>query len=253
MADRDFSDFYVGYQNQAPSVLAGFLRRVVVGLLLAAVGVAAVLVLLQSRFDPGAFEYGVVRDFSGTIQETPHPLLLVDPAVAVGEELASWFLLVAVGKHGAEADVEGLDGKRVRLQGSLIYREGEAMIEVVAGSVEALDASGAAPPVSVDLGIQTLRGEIVDSKCFLGVMKPGRGKPHRACATRCISGGIPPVLRVETADGDFRHFLLTDEAGGTVNDRVLDLVAEPVEVTGRVSRRGDQLTLAADPAAYRRL
>ena len=28
--------------------------------------------------------------------------------------------------------------------------------------------------------------------CFLGVMKPGRSKPHRACAVRCISGGIPP-------------------------------------------------------------
>lgn len=24
-------------------------------------------------------------------------------------------------------------------------------------------------------------------------MKPGEGKAHRACAIRCIAGGIPPV------------------------------------------------------------
>ena len=127
------------------------------------------------------------------------------------------------------------------------------MIEVVSGSVEAIEANGAASAPPVDLGTQTLRGEIVDAKCFLGVMKPGRGKPHRACAARCISGGVPPVLRVETAGGEFRHFLLTDEGGATVNDRVLDLVAEPIEITGEVTRRGDLLLLAADPSTYRRL
>ena len=31
------------------------------------------------------------------------------------------------------------------------------------------------------------------------------------------------------------------------------LVAEPVEITGRVSRRGGLLTLHADPTSYRRL
>ena len=46
------------------------------------------------------------------------------------------------------------------------------------------------------LGKQTFVGEIVDSKCFLGVMNPGRLTPHRACAIRCISGGVPPVLLV---------------------------------------------------------
>ena len=47
--------------------------------------------------------------------------------------------------------------------------------------------------------------------------------------------------------------LLVSEAGEPVNDQVLHLVAEPVEITGRVSRRGGLLTLRADPASYRRL
>jgi hypothetical protein len=128
------------------------------------------------------------------------------------------------------------------------------MVEVAGGSVTPNDRSTAAVfPVPIDLGVQALRGEIVDSKCFLGAMRPGRGKPHRACATLCIRGGIPPVLRVETANGEYRHFLLTDEDGRAVNDRVLDVVAEPVEITGRVIRTGDMLVLQANPATIRHL
>ena len=249
----DGHDFYVGYQARAPVRLGRFLRRTSAALLVLAAVVAASLAALQGPFDPGVFEFGVVRDFEGVVRETPHPMLLVDrPDRAAGQ--ASRHLLVAFGKHGAEPEVDGLDGRRARLRGSLIRRQGQTMIEVVAGSVEALGPAAPGPPGgAVDLGRQTLRGEIVDSKCFLGVMKPGRGKPHRACATLCIRGGIPPVLRVETRDGDFRHLLLTDPSGGAVNDRVLDRIAVPVEVTGRVLRDGDLLILETDPSTIRTL
>lgn len=39
----------------------------------------------------------------------------------------------------------------------------------------------------------TLEDEIIDPKCYFGVI-PGKGKIHRSCAIRCISDGIPPVL-----------------------------------------------------------
>jgi hypothetical protein len=243
-------DFYIGYQREAPPTLAAFLRRLVVTLLVTAGVVAVTLAALQQPFDPGVFEFGVVRDFEGVLKERPHPQLLVDrPGGASGEP--SRFYLVATGKRGADEEVAGFDGRRVLLRGSLIHREGQTMVELVSGSVEPTAAFETAPATAaVDLGIHTLRGEIVDSKCFLGVMKPGRGKPHRACATLCIRGGIPPVLRVETLGGEHRHFLLTDETGGAVNDRVLDLVGEPVEITGRVLRAGELLELRADPSSF---
>ena len=251
MAER--GDFYVGYQRRAPAGLGRFLRRTTAALVLLAAAVAAVLAALQSDFDPGVFEFGVVRDFAGVIRERPHPLLLVDRPGRNGER-SSRFYLVAAGKHGADELVAGLDGRRARLRGSLIHRQGQTMVEVVAGSVQAIDETAARPSGgTADLGVQTLRGEIVDSKCYLGVMKPGRGKPHRACATLCIRGGIPPVLRVVAPGGEHRHLLLTDSAGGAVNDRVLDLIAEPVEVTGRVRRDGDLLILQTDPDTIRRL
>jgi len=208
--------------------------------------------VVQGPFDPGVFEFGVVRSFEGLIQEGPYPMLLVERPGDSGDAAVSDFFLVRVGKHGAADEVAGLDGRQVRLEGSLIYREGKTMIEVVGGSVEPLGDPTRRPRGSEDLGIQTLSGEIVDSKCFFGVMKPGHGKPHRACATVCIVGGVPPVLRVEAENGDYRHFLLVDERGRRVNDRVLEWIGEPIEITGEVSRNGDLLILSADPGTYRR-
>ena len=247
-------EFYIGYQTRAPAGLSRFLRRAVALLLAFAAALALVLIAIQGRFDPGVFEFGIVRSFEGVILEEPHPMLLVERPGGDGSAPISRFFLVASGKHGAEAEVAGFGGQGVRLEGSLIYREGQTMIEVSSGSVESLGEADRAPRTDFsELGTQTLRGEIVDSKCFFGVMKPGRGKPHRACATRCISGGIPPVLRVETRSGDYQHYLLVDQDATTVNDRVLELVAEPVEITGRVVRRDNLLVLEANPESYRRI
>ncbi len=98
----------------------------------------------------------------------------------------------------------------------------------------------------------TLTGEIVDSKCFLGVLNPGALTTHRACAIRCISGGIPSVLLVRRTNGLALYFLLLSRDGKPVNKQLLNLVAEPVEITGEVERQGELLILRADPATYRR-
>ena len=84
-------------------------------------------------------------------------------------------------------------------------------------------------------------------------MKPGNAKTHRACAIRCISGGVPPVLVVRTPAGNRSYYQLTDLAGGPVNRRILDKVALPVEITGELLRYGDVLVLRAAPETYRLL
>ena len=128
------------------------------------------------------------------------------------------------------------------------------MVEVVPGSIRPQEGlEGDSGDSGESLGTRTYRGEIVDSKCFFGVMKPGNLKPHRACATRCISGGVPPVLLVRDAEGNAEHLLLVGADGGPVNDDVLDMIAEPVEVTGELLRYDDLLVLRADPSAYARV
>ena len=103
------------------------------------------------------------------------------------------------------------------------------------------------------MGRFTLRGEIVDSKCFLGVRKPGHLKPHKACAIRCIRGGITPVLCVRDAAGRALYLMLAGPDGRAINREVLPYVAEPVEVAGEVVRADSLLILKTDPATIRRL
>ncbi|HXV75477.1 MAG TPA: hypothetical protein VD788_04095, partial [Candidatus Polarisedimenticolaceae bacterium] len=213
------SDFYIGYEPRGPRRLARRMRLVIALLFALALALAALLVGAQRSFDGGVFEFGVDRQLVGTLVEQPYPLLRVP-----GDDgaPARTHLLVGHGKHGAGPLVAGLDGRVVRVSGSPIHHGRHRMIEI--HRVETIDAvGGAMPSERAALGTMTLAGEIVDSKCHLGVMKPGRGKTHRACAVRCISGGSPPLLRVEDRTGRVELFLLVDEAGASVNRRVLSM------------------------------
>jgi hypothetical protein len=85
------------------------------------------------------------------------------------------------------------------------------------------------------------------------VMNPGNLKPHHSCAIRCISGGIPPVFLVRDRQGLAVYLMLVLSRGETVNQQVLDMVAEPLEIEGEVVRYDNLFVLRADPATYRRL
>jgi len=246
-------EFYVGYLPQAPPGIARRARFLVVLILLVGVVVALTLVRGQARFDPAFYEFGVQREFTGFVVEEPYPSLFVAwPGKSGRRSIVSSYALVLFGKHGAAAEVAGFDGRWVRLSGELIYRDGQVMIQIVSGTLQpAVPLPFLLPHAEESLGEMTLVGEIVDSKCFLGVMKPGRLKPHRACAVRCISGGIPPVLLVRDAQERATYFWLVSREGLPVNRQVLDRVAEPVEIRGEVVRRGNRLLLRSDPATYR--
>ena len=259
-------DFYVGYMPSSPPSIARHTRLAVAGLLLLGLTIGLGLTLGQSTFDYGIFEFGDARSFHGIALERPTPMLAV-PDGAGGWET---HYLVALGKFGAQAAIDGLDGRPVRLQGTRVYNHQRRMIELTDDPVEvlgvsemgALQESDASTATALTgwsglpqqaLGVMTLRGEIVDSKCHLGVMKPGRAKPHKACAIRCISGGIPPVLRVQHPDGRLSYLLLASAGDSPVHKDVLPYVAEPVEVTGQAVRQGDQIVLRVDPSDGYRL
>ncbi len=89
-----------------------------------------------------------------------------------------------------------------------------------------------------------LVGEIVDTKCYLGAMKPGRGKPHRGCASLCIRGGIPAALLVRTDRGERELVYLVDFAGRPLGPELLEWVGQPVSAIGLLRRADDRLFLA---------
>lgn len=244
------NDFYVGYLAKAPTALARFVRKVVVMLGLLAVAVALLLVVGQMPFADSAFEYGELHGFDGVIATRPFPTLLVLRPGDVGrQEKYSRYLLVAPGKHGADDLVAGFDGKDVRLQGQLIYREGGTMVEIAPGSITVTDAAPAVPETVRDLGAVTLTGEIVDSKCYLGVMNPGQGKVHRDCAARCISGGIPPIFA--TSDGHEQFLLVGLDGRALRRDALREFIAESITIQGKRLETGSMQLLKIDPRSLR--
>jgi hypothetical protein len=239
------NEFYVGYQPKAP---AGIRRRVVAVVLLLMI-VAAVAGVVFSRSQrtlaSATFEYGSPRTFEGLVQRDPYPMLLVKRPghVSAGDDF-SRYLLVATGKHGANQQLAGYGGASVRLSGQLIYRDNLTMLEVVSGSLTRIPGADTIVPESILIGTRSVVGEIVDTKCYLGVMNPGQGKVHRDCAARCISGGLPPALATRDFDGKPAMLLLADSANKPLPlSEFIDRVGQPVRVEGAVSKSGDMLLL----------
>jgi hypothetical protein len=248
-------EFYIGWEAKAAPGIGKTARRISIVLMWLALLAPVVLAVSQTMIGSSVFEWGTLKTFSGMLQTQPYPHLLVPRSGQIGSASSfSSYYLVAPWKFGLDTRVLAqLDGRPVTLKGTLIYRGNQTMVETKPDWIQMNGKTVASPPQTVPLGRQTLVGEIVDSKCFLGVMNPGQLTPHRACAIRCISGGVPPVLLVRQKDGPASYLLLVSDLGKPVNKQVLDLVAEPVEITGEVQRQGELLIMRADPATYRRL
>ncbi len=238
-------EFFIGYAPPLPRTFARFVRRVVVALACGMLAWAATVVGAHRSLEGGTFEFGHPRTFSGTLVERPYPALRLDG----GNSSA---LLVAPGKHGADASVGGLDGRHVTLTGTRIQRGTRTMIELEPDSIHATASSpvDAAAPSS-DGEPVAVRGEIVDSKCFLGVMVPGSGKTHKECAALCLRGGIPPALHVQDRSGRSAVMLLTAPSGEAVAAQSADRAGETIDLTGTIRVEGGWLVLRTDPAKWR--
>jgi hypothetical protein len=254
MSARDTNEFYIGWQAKAPSRIGAHVRNIVGCLFIFVVVAAVIFALAQRTIGAAVFEWGTLKTFRGFLKASPYPHLLVRRPGAKGGESA--YYVVAPFKFGLEEQtVKALDGKEVTLKGTLIYRGSQTMVEAQPDSLKPVSTATAPLGESsvVNLGRQTLIGEIVDSKCYLGVMNPGHLTPHRGCAVRCISGGIPPILLVRQEVGPPLYFLLVSSDGRPVNKQVLDMVAEPVQITGEVVQQGELAILRADPSTYIRI
>lgn len=88
----------------------------------------------------------------------------------------------------------------------------------------------------------TIKGEVVDSWCYASqTMGPGRGKSHKACALKCVGGGITPGI---LEDGSGLLYLAVKYRGFQgCNELLLPYVGEKVKVKGWVGSLGGQRVL----------
>jgi hypothetical protein len=247
-------EFFIGYLPEAPEKTSAFLRWVliVVGSLI--VIMTLVLVNSQQRFSPAQFDYGNYTIVEGHLFNYPVPhLKIYEGSDTAGNAIYQTLLLVGFGKAGGnktlanfESKLGILEGKFVKISGELIHGHGKALLQLSVDRIPEILEQRITFKKTVlsDEGMASpIKGEIIDPKCFFGVMKPGEGKPHRSCAIRCISGGIPPVFHAaERSD----YFLVLDEHFKPVNQYVLDLVGDNIELQGKIIQWDDWKILLVD-------
>jgi len=255
-------EFYIGYQEKSPPIIGSFSKRTIIVLLVMLPLLSVVLVISQRGFSSGTFEFGNLKELEGIAYKQPFPHLRIISGKDIhGNYNYQNIILLGYGKFGASGildEIETKVGKEleqvvVKLSGTLIYNDGKTLFELTNKSDSYVSHSTDLSEYQMDplkteqYGNVQLEGEIIDPKCYFGVMKPGEGKPHRSCAIRCISGGIPPILAVKNEKGESNYYVLLEENGEPINQQVLDFVAEPVNVSGKLESLGDWLILEVNP------
>jgi hypothetical protein len=183
----------------------------------AAIVIGFLLSTSQKKFSTTNFEFGKLTEVKGVYYNNPVSMLKVFDK----NNFSITIPLVGYGKHGAETAIMelekeknlSLNGKEITLKGTLIYGDGKTFLQVDKNDNPFVSVGDELKALleQKDLGTQTIRGEIIDPKCYFGVMKPGSGKPHRDCAIRCIAGGMSPVFWVKNDKGE--EVLLKEPTG----------------------------------------
>jgi hypothetical protein len=225
-------EFYIGYEGGIPNGMRRAVRWAVIVAIGAGLAAAGMFVSQQRQLADSRFEFGHVRTFTGYLALEPTPVLMVPDGSGT-----RWHWLVSPGKFGAAAALGETKDGWTTLQGTLIARESWRMIEVRPGSARPSRSAIPAPAPTPPRGRQvTLRGEIVDSKCFLGVMNPGERTVHRDCAMRCLSGGIPAMFAYRDEAGSHLALLL-----GATAASLRDGVGRAITLHGTLSGTEDSL------------
>lgn len=257
----DDNEFYIGWQPHAPRGIAKHVRSAVVLLFALPIGLAIVLGLFQKKFSAGQFEFGSLTEVTGIYYPGPVPCLkVISKQDASGNTTYITMPLVGYGKSGADGIIKELqqesemdfEGRKVTFRGSLIYEDGKTLLQIDKHDhpmVKVQTITNAPPRTTREIGEVELEGEILDPKCYFGVMKPGHGKPHRDCAIRCIEGGISPVFCVHNEKGEGAYYLLVGSNGEKINGQVGDHVAEPVKIKARAVQYDDWIVLYLNKGA----
>lgn len=248
--DRRNEPIFVGYLP-TPKRDHAFLRICLPLLLILAAVVAVAVSIGQPNPGTGVWDTGKELALDGELIPGPYPMLRVaDESRPSG--IRTW-LLVEQGKTGVQQRVSTLGVNspvQVTARGFRIERDGQTMLELIAGKNGLVLSNGKAtsipPQRKATVKQVSLLGEIIDSKCWLGVMKPGFGKPHKACATLCIEGGVPAMFIWNDESGKAIRALLLGSDGKQIIGRIRNYIAEPITIEGDLDRWDDLYVIRVD-------
>ena len=241
---KEEKEFFIGYSEEMPAGNARFLKKLIIPLFILIPVLVFAIVFFQKPFNNHLFEFGTITTLTGTYYDSPIPMVIVDKNGGLADSLSRDVVLVGYGKFGAKGIINNiekekgpLNGKKIEIAGTLIHGDGKTLMELSeeeASLKKVIENAAISPEVIVQKTDIALSGEIIDPKCYFGVMKPGEGKIHKSCAIRCISGGIPPMLKIKGNQN--RYYILLDESGQPINKQVLPFVAEQISISGKTNK-----------------
>ena len=250
MSDKSDPPFFVGYLA-APAALRPFLISLCLSLIAFFALTAWLIGTAQDDPGDGSFRFDLGRQtVTGVVETLPYPILHVTDGnenIPTGHTL----MLSGGGKNGAIDRADPLEGMMATVSGVLLTRGDLDMLQLRGGRnglAAAEDTPAAEIPAAEPLGRWRLAGEICDGKCLAGAMRPGRGLAHKACADLCIAGGIPPVF-VSSQPVEGEEFLMIAGPSGTLlPEAAKTRIGQYVQAEGEITRHGDLLVFAIDPA-----
>jgi hypothetical protein len=250
-------EFFIGWSNDIGGRLRYFLGFAAVFVI---VGLGALSVLLAASItDPARSLLGenAVPELpqqitlTGKLSSQPYPFLLIGPDAT--HPSGHGVMLSGDGKRAAEFDRAGLDGQMVEVKGLLLKRGTLDMLVVNESPRLLPDKSALVVTTSKAMGRWRVVGEICDGKCGAGIMSPGTGIAHKACASLCLIGGVPPVLVITHPLEGHLFLMVSDDQGRALDNGVLRFIGMRVEIEGEVERHGDIALMKILPGKLRRL
>jgi len=218
------------------------LNKKSLGLIVLLLGLTAFFIHeVKHRINDHSYETFLLTEFEGMYFDQPFPMMVFDE-YSIPAGVSQNALIVGPGKSGAQEIFQqleekhgALNGKSVRLRGTLYTTDNKTLIELSEG-VDALLAieRGYTYPIqrTAKNPIQ-LQGEIVNAKCWYTQQETRDGYYHKRCSKSCIENGIPPVLKVENQSGNAFYLLdATTEAG---EEAIINHIARAVEIDGEVN------------------
>jgi hypothetical protein len=252
----DNTEFYIGWMPKASAGFVKYSRMALLVILIILMSLGIVLAFFQKQFSTASFEFGQLTQVTGVYQKYPVPgIKIASQKDMWGNATYITMPLVGYGKFGADGIMAilekenntSLDQKEITVKGTLLYSDGKALLQIDGNDKPLVSinkkSTAAAQQVVKDLGSIRIQGEILDPKCYFGVMKPGHGKPHRDCAIRCLLGGISPVFHAQNAKGESNYYLIVGATGEKINTKLQDYVADPVEIIAHAKQIDDWIVL----------
>ena len=244
-------DFYVGWSGEAPNSYASAGRKFLVLGLIVMLTAGVLFVTNQNAYIDSNYEYGILQERSGYLVQNPVWGLRIRE-----DGVIKTIPIVGFGKMGPGPTLSKMmethdlqEGTMVTLRGMLTHYQGKYLMELTEGE-NSLVSAGQQTMLERDIvmkGTQTLRGEIVDPKCFFGVMNPAFKAVHRSCAIRCISGGMPPLLAIRENGVFVDYYFLHGANMESIAAEIMPYIGIPVEVSGSVATYDDWKSMVVDP------